>query len=423
MRILVVGGGGREHALCWAIAASPICENLYCAPGNPGIAQEAECIDIAAHDVAALTDFARSNTIDFVVVGPEQPLVDGLVDRLTEHGIKSFGPTAAAARLEGSKGFMKDLCHEYNIPTATYRRFDDADTARDWAANQSFPLVVKADGLAAGKGVTIVQTPTEAIAAINAAMTDRAFGAAGGELVIEEFLTGEEMSFFALVDGETALPFGAAHDYKPVGDGNVGPNTGGMGAYTPSPSLTDTLQEQIMEEIIEPTLRGMSARGTPFRGVLYAGLMLTPEGPKLLEYNVRFGDPECQVLLMRLKSDLLPALIAAHDGMLKNFNVRWYDEAALTVVMATEGYPGAYQKGSEIRGLKALDAAKDVVVFHAGTKADGDSIRANGGRVLNITALGETKEEARERAYQAITKIDWPEGFCRSDIGVAVTNT
>ncbi len=417
MRILVVGGGGREHALCWAIAASPLCEKLYCAPGNPGIAQLGECVPIGAGDIGALTDFARTNEIDFVVVGPEQPLVDGLVDRLAEHGIKAFGPTASAARLEGSKGFMKDLCTEYNIPTAAYHRFDDATAAKDWAATQNVPLVVKADGLAAGKGVTIAQSHADAVAAIGEAMSERAFGDAGGELVIEEFLTGQEMSFFALVDGETALPFGAAHDYKPVGDGHTGPNTGGMGAYTPSPRLTDELQHEVMTAIIEPTLRGMQARGAPFRGVLYAGLMLTADGPKLLEYNVRFGDPECQVLVMRMKSDLLPALIAAHDGVLKNFAVRWYDEAVLTVVMATEGYPGSYDKGSEIRGLDQLGSSNDIFVFHAGTKADGDRILANGGRVLNVTALGASLDDARRRAYDTVAQIDWPEGFCRSDIG------
>ena len=417
MRILVVGGGGREHALCWAIAASPLCEKLYCAPGNAGIAREAECLPIAADDVDALTSFARTNAIDFVVVGPELPLVLGLVDRLTEHGIMAFGPSAAAARLEGSKGFMKDLCREYNIPTADYRRFDSPDAAKAWIAERECPIVVKADGLAAGKGVIVAHTRSEAVAAVETAMTARAFGDAGGEIVIEEFLEGEELSFFALADGATALPLGAARDYKTVGEGGAGPNTGGMGAYTPSAALTDELQKRIMAEIVNPTLDGMRARGHPYRGVLYAGLMLTAEGPKLLEYNVRFGDPECQALLMRLKSDLLPALIAAHDGVLNSFDLRWHDQVTLTVVLATKGYPGPYRKGSEIRGLERVGDDHNVMVFHAGTRTDGDRLLANGGRVLSVTAVGDSLGAARERAYEAVSQIDWPEGFCRRDIG------
>ena len=417
MRILVVGGGGREHALCWAIAASPLCEKLYCAPGNAGIAQEAECIDIAADDVHALTTFARTNDVDFVVVGPELPLVLGLVDNLAANGIKAFGPRAGAASLEGSKGFMKDLCRACNIPTAEYRRFDDPNSAKAWLAEQTCPIVVKADGLAAGKGVVIANTRDEAVAAVDTAMTAKAFGDAGGEIVIEEFLKGEELSFFALVDGATALPLGAARDYKAVGDGGSGPNTGGMGAYTPSAALNDELQQRIMSDIVHPTLAGMRARGQPYCGVLYAGLMLTTEGPKLLEYNVRFGDPECQALIMRLKSDLLPALIAAEEGMLSSFDLRWRDQTALTVVMATQGYPGSYHKGSEIRGLHSLDQNESVVVFHAGTRADGRRILANGGRVLNVTALGDDLDDARNRAYAAIAQIDWPEGFYRRDIG------
>jgi phosphoribosylamine--glycine ligase len=417
MRILVVGGGGREHALCWAIAASPLCDKLWCAPGNAGIAEEAECVDIAADDVAALVDFATTNRVDFVVVGPEAPLVAGLVDELASIGIKAFGPSAMAARLEGSKGYMKDLCARHGIPTAAYGRFSDAAEARAYVREIGAPIVVKADGLAAGKGVTIARTLGEAIAAIDEAMEGGAFGAAGAELVIEEFLEGEELSFFVIVDGDHALPLAGAQDHKAVGDGDTGPNTGGMGAYSPAPTLTPELQAMVMETIIRPTVDGMAAEGSPYKGVLYAGLMLTATGPKLLEYNVRFGDPECQVLAMRLKSDLLPALVAACDGQLAHLDLRWFDAAALTVVMAANGYPGAYQKNSEIRGLDTLSDMEDVKVFHAGTRRDGDRLLATGGRVLNVTALGASIGEAQMRAYAAVDRIDWPGGFCRRDIG------
>ena len=416
MRVLVVGGGGREHALCWAISASPLCDALYCAPGNAGISQDAECVPIAADDIETLVRFATENIIDFVVVGPEVALVMGLVDRLAETGIKAFGPSAAAAMLEGSKGFMKDLCAKYDIPTAVYGRFTDAAAARAYIEQQGTPIVVKADGLAAGKGVTVAQSVDEALAAVDAAMTDAAFGTAGQELVIEECMMGEELSFFALVDGKTALPLVGAQDHKAVGDGDTGPNTGGMGAYSPAPALTEALQAEIMERIITPTVEGMAAEGALFQGVLYAGLMLTEEGPKLLEYNVRFGDPECQVLMLRLRSDILPALVASCDGMLATFDLRWSDDAALTVVMATEGYPGDYAKGSEIRGLDAI-SADDAVIFHAGTKAENGRLLANGGRVLNVTASGASIGEAQAKAYAAVDRIDWPEGFCRRDIG------
>ena len=416
MRVLVVGGGGREHALCWAISASPLCDALYCAPGNAGIAQDAECVPIAADDIEGLLRFATENAIDFVVVGPEIALVLGLVDRLAEAGIKAFGPSAAAAMLEGSKGFMKDLCAKYAIPTAAYGRFTDANAAKAYIEDNGAPIVVKADGLAAGKGVTVAQSVGEALAAVDAAMTDSAFGDAGLELVIEECMDGEELSFFALVDGKTALPLVGAQDHKAVGDGDTGPNTGGMGAYSPAPALTEALQAEIMERIIAPTVEGMAAEGSPFTGVLYAGLMLTDEGPKLLEYNVRFGDPECQVLMLRLRSDILPALVAACDGALDKFDLRWSDEAALTVVMATEGYPGDYAKGSEISGLDAV-SPEDAIVFHAGTIADNGRLLANGGRVLNVTASGASISEAQAKAYTAVDKIDWPEGFCRRDIG------
>jgi phosphoribosylamine--glycine ligase len=417
MRILVVGGGGREHALCWAIAASPLCDRLWCAPGNAGIAEEAECVDIGAEDIDGLVAFAMENHIDFVVVGPEAPLVAGLVDRLDEAGIKAFGPRAAAARLEGSKGFMKDLCARHGIATAAYGRFADAAAARAYVRRIGAPIVVKADGLAAGKGVAIAWSVDEAIAAIDAALESGAFGAAGAELVIEAFLEGEELSVFALVDGQTALPLAGAQDHKAVGDGDTGPNTGGMGAYSPAPTLTPQLEAEVMETIIRPTVAGMAAEGAPYTGVLYAGLMLTADGPRLLEYNVRFGDPECQVLMMRLKSDLLPALVASCDGQLAHLDLRWYDEAALTVVMAANGYPGDYEKGSEIGGLDALADEAGIKIFHAGTRIENGRLLANGGRVLNVTALGSTIAEAQARAYAAVERIDWPGGFCRSDIG------
>ena len=419
MKILVVGSGGREHSLCWTLAASPLCEKLYCAPGNAGIAQEAECVPIAVDDIPALVDFAKREEIELVVVGPEAPLVAGLVDRLDEAGIRAFGPTAAAAALEGSKGFTKDLCAKYGIPTADYQRFTEAAAAKAFVRKRSLPIVIKADGLAAGKGVVIATSLEEADRAIEGALEEQAFGEAGAELVIEDFMEGEEVSFFALVDGTSAVPLASAQDYKRVFDDDQGPNTGGMGAYSPAPLMTDALAARVMAEIIEPTVAAMEAEGRPFKGVLYAGLMITPEGaPKLVEYNVRFGDPECQVLLMRLMSDLVTALVATCDGVLGSFDMRWYPEAALCIVMATEGYPGSYAKGSVIGGLEAAESDADVTVFHAGTKqaADGACL-ANGGRVLGVTALGESIAAARERAYAAVDRIDWPEGFCRRDIG------
>jgi phosphoribosylamine--glycine ligase len=418
MRILVVGGGGREHALCWALAASPLCDRLFCAPGNAGIARQADCVPIGAEDIDGLVAFARDQAIDYVVVGPEAPLVAGLADRLAAAGIKAFGPSAAAAALEGSKGFTKDLCAKYGIPTAAYGRFTDAEAAKAYLRERSVPIVVKADGLAAGKGVTVAQNLAEAEAAVEAALLDQTFGAAGAELVIEECLQGEEASFFALVDGETALPLASAQDHKQVGDGDTGPNTGGMGAYSPAPIMTAEMERRVLDEIIRPTVLAMREEGRPYKGVLYAGLMITADGPQLLEYNVRFGDPECQVLMVRLKSDLLPALVATTDGMLGAFDLRWHDEAALVVVMAAKGYPGSYDKGSVIRGLPDEEQDEQVVVFHAGTKAgDGAALLANGGRVLGVTARGATVAEAQARAYAAVDRIDWPEGFCRRDIG------
>jgi phosphoribosylamine--glycine ligase len=417
MRILVVGSGGREHALCWAIGASPLCDKLYCAPGNAGIAAEAECVAVAAEDIDGIVRLAREKAIDFVVVGPEAPLVAGLADRLEEAGIKTFGPSQQAAALEGSKGFTKDFCARHNIPTGAYRRFKQRDAARAYVQEMGAPIVVKADGLAAGKGVTVAMTVDEALAAIDDAMVENRFGMAGIEIVVEEYLDGEEASFFALCDGEHALPLGAAQDHKRVGDGDTGPNTGGMGAYSPPPVVTPELAERIMREIINPTVAGMKADGHPFKGVLFAGLMMTRKGPQLIEYNVRFGDPECQVLMPRLKSDLLPALIAARDGALKTFDLRWHDKAALCVVMASNGYPGDYKKGTEIRNLAAAGKVPDVTVFHAGTKAEGHRVLATGGRVLGVTATAATIADAQKAAYKAVDAIDWPGGFCRRDIG------
>jgi phosphoribosylamine--glycine ligase len=416
MNVLLIGSGGREHALAWAVSASPLLSRLYCAPGNAGIAEVAECPALDVADHAAVIRFCRNQDVGLVVIGPEAPLVAGLADDLTAARIKAFGPSKAAAQLEGSKGFTKDFCMEFGIPTAAYGRFKDKASALAYLDRQPMPIVVKADGLAAGKGVTVTETREAAAAAIDQCFSG-AFGAAGAEVVIEECLVGEEASFFALIDGAHALPLVAAQDHKRVFDGEQGPNTGGMGAYSPAPVMTPEITRRSMDEIIRPTVKGMAQRGTPFKGVLFAGLMITATGPKLIEYNVRFGDPETQVLMMRLKSDLLPALVATADGVLKTFDLRWHDDAALTVVMAAKGYPGDYDKGSEIRGLDAARAVEGVEIFHAGTVQDGPRLLAAGGRVLNVTARGKTVSEAQQRAYRAIAKIDWPGGFCRSDIG------
>ncbi|MGI9405234.1 MAG: phosphoribosylamine--glycine ligase [Hyphomicrobiaceae bacterium] len=416
MNVLTIGSGGREHALCWALSASPLLTKLYCAPGNAGIAQVAECVDVSASDHEAVIAFCRKTDIEFVVVGPEQPLVEGLADTLRAAGIKVFGPSAAAAQLEGSKGYTKDLCREYNIPTAAYGRFSDAAKAKDYLAGQDIPIVIKADGLAAGKGVVVAETREDADAAIDACF-DGAFGGAGAEVVIEACLVGEEASFFALVDGETALPLATAQDHKRVHDGDKGPNTGGMGAYSPAPVMTAELCQHTMDEIINPTVKAMKDRGTPFQGVLFAGLMITGKGPELIEHNVRFGDPECQVLMMRLKSDLLTALLATADGALEKFDLRWHEDPALSIVMATDGYPGSYEKGSKINNLDEAGNGPNIEIFHAGTSKEDGSIIATGGRVLGITARGGTISEARNTAYAAVDKIDWPEGFCRRDIG------
>ena len=415
MHILLIGSGGREHALAWKIAASPLVTKLWCAPGNAGIAREAECVALDVANHAAVIAFCKANEVELVVVGPETPLAAGIVDDLTAAGIKAFGPGKQAAQLEGSKGFTKDLCSEFNIPTGTYKRFNNAADALAYVRTQGAPIVVKADGLAAGKGVVVAKTLAEAEAAI-AMMFEGGFGAAGAEVVIEEFLSGREISFFALCDGDTAIPLASAQDHKRVFDHDEGPNTGGMGAYSPTPFVTPEVHDQIMSRIIGPTVSGMKKRGMPFRGVLYAGVMLTEQGPKLFEYNVRFGDPECQVLMLRMMSDIVPAFLAACDGELKHFDLRWYDEPALTVVMAAKGYPGDYKKGTRIDGLD--DAAKidGVEIFHAGTVAKDGAILANGGRVLNVCTIGKTVTEAQARAYQAIDRIQWPDGFCRRDI-------
>ena len=416
MNVLLIGSGGREHALAWSLSSSPLLSKLYCAPGNAGIAALADCValDVGKHD--AVIAFCREHEIGFVVIGPEAPLVAGLGDALGAAGIAYFGPTKAAAQLEGSKGFTKDLCREFNIPTAAYGRFKDAASAKSYLATQSAPIVVKADGLAAGKGVVIAETLEEAAAAIDACFSG-AFGAAGAEVVIEEFMRGEEASFFALCDGSTALALATAQDHKRVGDGDTGPNTGGMGAYSTAPVMTPDMIERTMAEIIRPTVAGMAQRGTPFTGVLFAGLMITADGPKLIEYNARFGDPETQVLMMRLRSDLLPALIATSNGTLDKTTLKWADDVALTVVMAARGYPGTPLKGTEIKGLAAAAKIDGVEIFHAGTRRDGDRLIADGGRVLNVTARGKTVAEAQAHAYAAISQIDWPEGFCRHDIG------
>jgi phosphoribosylamine---glycine ligase len=416
MNILLLGAGGREHALAWKIAASPLADKLYCAPGNAGIAQECELVALDIADHSAVIAFCKSNRIDLVVVGPETPLCAGIVDDLNVAGIKTFGPSKAAARLEGSKGFTKDLCKANKIPTAAYERFAAAAPAKAYVRAQGAPIVVKADGLAAGKGVVVATSIAEAEAAIDM-MFAGSLGEAGAEVVIEEFLAGEEASFFALCDGESAIALASAQDHKRVFDGDEGPNTGGMGAYSPAPVMTPELSRRAMDEIVLPTVRAMKAMGVPYKGVLYAGLMITAEGPKLIEYNVRFGDPECQVLMLRLMSDLVPALLACCDGMLKNFDLRWYPDAALTVVMAAKGYPGSYARGSVIDGLEAAAEVEGVEVFHAGTKADGNRILANGGRVLNVSALGKTVAQAQARAYQAVDRISWADGFCRRDIG------
>ena len=433
MNVLVVGSGGREHALCRCIGASSLVDTLHCAPGNAGIGEIARRADVPATDVDGLVAFCRSEAIDYVIVGPEQPLVDGLVDRLAEAGVKAFGPDAKAAAIEGSKGFAKDLCARHGIPTAAYGRFSEAAAAKAWIAANGAPVVVKADGLAAGKGVTVARSEAAAEAAVDEALGGR-FGAAGREIVVEEFLDGEEASFFALADGETVVPLASARDYKTAGEGGAGPNTGGMGAVSPAPAVTPEIRDRIMKRIVEPTVSAMAAEGRPYTGVLYAGVMIVDGEPLLLEYNARFGDPECQALLARLnsKSNLLPALMATsgglrgypsihiqkNDGTRVSAALQWGHETAVTVVLAAQGYPGGYETGSEIRNVEAAEKLPGVTVFHAATERRNGALVAAGGRVLNVTAVGADVAEARVRAYQAVDTIDWPQGFCRRDVGL-----
>jgi phosphoribosylamine--glycine ligase len=412
MKVLLIGSGGREHALAWKLAQSPRLARLYAAPGNPGIAEVAELIALDPADHAAVVAFCRTQGIDLVAVGPEAPLVAGLVDALAAAGIKAFGPSQAAAQLEGSKSFTKAICAQANVPTAAWRHFSDATAAADYVSQCGAPIVVKADGLAAGKGVTVAASVDEARAAVAAC-----FATPGATVVIEECLTGEEASFFVLSDGTTALPFGTAQDHKRAGDGDIGPNTGGMGAYSPAPVMDAATVARVMEEIVQPTLALMAQRGTPFRGVLFVGLMLTEDGPKLIEYNVRFGDPECQTLMPRLDGDLLDLMLAVADGRLADARPAWRDDAALCVVVAARGYPGAYEKGEPIGGIDAAEKLPGVKVFHAGTAMKDGRLTAAGGRVLGVTALGATIAEAQKRAYAAVAAIDWPGGFCRTDIG------
>jgi phosphoribosylamine---glycine ligase len=416
MNILILGSGGREHSLAWAVKQNPKCDRLIVAPGNAGIAMLAECADIDILDGATVVTFCEENAIDFVIVGPEAPLAAGVADAARAAGLLTFGPSAAAARLEASKAFTKDICDACAAPTAAWARFTDPAPAKDYIRQQGAPIVVKADGLAAGKGVIVAMTEAEALAAIDD-MFGGEFGAAGAEVVIEEFMAGEEASFFILTDGTNALPIGTAQDHKRVGDGDTGPNTGGMGAYSPAPVLTDAIQRQALDQIVLPTIAEMARRGTPYQGVLYAGLMIENGRARLVEYNARFGDPECQVLMMRLGAQALDLMLATAENRLNEVQVNWAEDHALTVVMATQGYPGAYAKGSQIRGLEELPEDSRRMVFHAGTAQRDAQIIASGGRVLNVTARGATLREARDAAYDMVDRIDWPGGFCRRDIG------
>ncbi|MEM1129974.1 MAG: phosphoribosylamine--glycine ligase [Pseudomonadota bacterium] len=416
MNILILGGGGREHALTWAVKQNPKCDRLIVAPGNAGISQIAWCADLDICDGAAVAAFAEENSVDFVIVGPEAPLAAGVSDRLRAAGILCFGPSEAAAQLETSKAFTKQICDAAGAPTAAWARFDDAAAARAYVAEQGAPIVIKADGLAAGKGVIVAMDEATAIAAVDD-MLGGAFGAAGAEVVIEEFMAGEEASFFVLCDGETALPMGTAQDHKRIGVGDTGLNTGGMGAYSPAPILTNSLQNKVMEQIIHPTLAEMARRGMPYRGVLYAGLMIADDAPRLVEYNVRFGDPEAQVLMMRLGAQVLDLALACAEGRLAEMDVSWADDHAMTVVMSASGYPASYAKGTEIRGLDGLPETSTRMMFHAGTAEADGRVVANGGRVLGATARGTSLREARDGAYALVDAIDWPDGYCRRDIG------
>lgn len=416
MNILILGSGGREHSLAWAVAQNPKCDRLIVAPGNAGMAEIADCAALDIEDRNAVVTFAEEAAIDFVIVGPEAPLAAGVADRLREAGILCFGPSAEAAQLEASKAFTKQVCDAAGAPTAAYAHFTDANAARDYVTTQGAPIVVKADGLAAGKGVIVAMTEAEALAAVDD-MFSGAFGGAGAEVVIEEFMTGEEASYFVLCDGETVLPIGTAQDHKRVHEGDTGPNTGGMGAYSPAPVLSDAIAAQALDQIVRPTMAEMVRRGTPFQGVLYVGLMIEDGRARLVEYNARFGDPECQILMMRLGAQALDLMLACAEGTLAEAQVNWADDHALTVVMAADGYPGSYAKGTEIRGVEDLTEDSFQMVFHAGTLRRDGKLLANGGRVLNVTARGASLAEAKDRAYALVDQIDWPEGFCRRDIG------
>ena len=416
MNILILGSGGREHALAWAVMQNPKCDRLIVAPGNAGIADIADCAKLNIEDGGAVATFAEENAIDFVIVGPEAPLAAGVADRLRDAGVSVFGPSAAAARLEASKSFTKAICDAAGAPTAAYAHFTDAEAARAYVRDEGAPIVIKADGLAAGKGVIIAQTVDEALAAIDD-MFGGTFGKAGAEVVIEEFMEGEEASFFVLCDGETVLPIGTAQDHKRVGEGDTGPNTGGMGAYSPAPVMTEAVTEAALAQIVKPTMAEMARQGTPFQGVLFVGLMIRNGQPRLVEYNVRFGDPECQVLMMRLGAQSLDLMQAVAEGRLAEAKVNWAEDHAITVVLAAKGYPGAYEKGSEIKGLGDLPEDSSRMIFHAGTARANGKLVANGGRVLAVTARALDLSEAKRLAYEMVDQIDWPDGFCRRDIG------
>tara|TARA_Y100001970_G_scaffold293928_1_gene444735 strand:+ start:25351 stop:26622 length:1272 start_codon:yes stop_codon:yes gene_type:complete len=416
MKLLILGSGGREHTLCWLLRRSSLVDQVFCAPGNAGISSEATCIPLDLMDFIEIKAFCKTNNIDLVVVGPEAPLVAGIVDYLEKEGIPCFGPSADAAKLEGSKIFMKELCEKVGVPTAKWAKFNDHQSALSYIEAQTAPIVVKADGLAAGKGVVVAETIEEAKHAAKS-MFEGIYGEAGLEVIVEECLVGEEASFFAIADGKTVLPLATAQDHKRIGEGDTGPNTGGMGAYSPAPVLTEEICKESQETIIEPLIAALSSEGIEFKGVFYAGLMITEDGPKLLEVNVRFGDPECQALLPRLKTDLLPVLFAARDGELENITLQWRDEVAVCVVMSSAGYPGNYKTGSIINGLNNIRQTADSMIFHAGTQFHGENIIASGGRVLGITALGNTVKLAQRKAYELVDKIDWPDGYCRRDIG------
>ncbi|MBV31551.1 MAG: phosphoribosylamine--glycine ligase [Rickettsiales bacterium] len=417
MKILVIGSGGREHSLVWSIAASPLCEKIFCAPGNAGVSDLAECVKIKAKDTKKIIAFCKKRKIDLVIVGPEDPLANGLIDNLESKRIRAFGPVAAAAKLEGSKGFMKDFCKKYKIPTAKYQRFNNTEKAVKGIDNYSFPVVIKTDGLASGKGVIIAKTPREASAAIRSMIDKGKFGNAGKEIIIEEFMRGEEASFFVMSDGKNIIPLASAQDHKRIGEGETGPNTGGMGAYSPAPIIDESLTQKILNRIIWPTINGMQKEGSPYVGILYAGLMIKNNQPKLVEFNVRFGDPECQAILLRLKSDLLTAIIAATDKGLKNFDLRWSEDSSFCVVMAAKGYPKKYKGGAKITGIAKLNNKKDIMVFHSGTKKEKQDTVTNGGRVLSVAALGKDLMTAKKKTYQAIKNIKWKDMYYRRDIG------